>query len=143
MGAALVFLGLLAVMFAFPDTAAGRGLRATLVDGPARWLSRLTPRTLLLAVLTGIALVMLSQVMPVGVATALAGDLAAYMEVSIAVAALLAGANARRLLASLRDRVTQAVVSVRRRLARPRTRSHVRRPRRLPPPDAEGRPAFA
>ena len=139
----LMFLGLVAVMQAFPDTAVGRGLRRWMVDGPAGWFNRLTPRTVVVAILTLAAVMILAQTLPVGMATAMAGDLAAYMEITVALTAVAAGASVRRLLAAVRDRVAQTVVTVRQSLARPRARTAERRPRRLPPPDAEGRPAFA
>ena len=142
----VLFLVLVAVMQAFPDTAVGRGLRRWMVEIPARKLTFLTPKLVIGLLLMTVVVALLARVVPVGMAMVLAGDLGAYMEITVAVTALLAGAGTRRLLAALRHRMGQAVATVRRRLARPRSARAVRRPtrpRRRPPPDPEGRPAFA
>ena len=141
----LIFIGLVFLMQAFPDTAVGRGLRRWLVEAPARKLNFLTPKLVIGVLLMTVVVGLLAQVVPVGMALALAGDVGAYMEIVVAVTAVVAGANARRLLAAVRDRAVAVFTQVHQRFARSRAARSSRRvvrPRRSTPPDPEHRGAW-
>ena len=70
----VLFLVLVAVMQAFPDTAVGRGLRHWMVEVPARKLTFLTPKLVIGLLLMTVVVALLAQVVPVGMAMAMATE---------------------------------------------------------------------
>ena len=127
------------------DTPVGAWLQSALIEAPAAWLSGLTVRQVVLAVLLVVALGALLPAMPVELAFAAAGDMAGYMELVTVLAAAAAAVRSRALWREARSAagglLRSAVQRVRRCVAaRPAVRRARRnRPAQRPPSSDEGR----
>ena len=144
-----LLLAALCALVMFPETAIGKGLRRGLVETPARWLSRLTPGRIALALtLVGISLLvalvfeteglrLLGMALPEALTWVAAFDIATFLDLFALVA--LAAASAR--VQALRDTARSAIawistrgsrtVGAARRIGRARQR-RVRRPKAPP-----------
>jgi hypothetical protein len=120
----------------FPETPTGRILHRMLVEAPARWLSELNPRRLLVAALTvAVLILLLTYIAPLGVpfdlAISAAFDTTAYLEIMATLAASAVLLRSRAAWLTLRTRVARlwrrvAVTQIRRLRSRPARRAPAR-----------------
>jgi hypothetical protein len=145
----LLLLCALAIIRFCPETPAAIALQRFMVDGPARFLSRLTLRKALFSAAVFVVLLALGAVFPPDLAMLAAIDTATWLEVLATVSLLAAGLrlkSAFRALAWLVQRPARWTIG-RAAMATARLRSRARRVRtasRLPDSgDRDPDPAFA
>ncbi len=129
-----MLLGLLAVMWRFPETPTARFLHDRLVEQPLRWVARCQRPQLIFAIVIAAMLLCGGEVIAIAgsfdLAVVMAWDLSLFVDAVIATSLVGAIARGRTVFRSLRSRWTApAAPAVRR--TRSRSRRGPRRPRRV------------